>query len=415
MASSTNNVGSGLRRSLPLVVGLLIVAALAAGAVSVQAQAPGEPPEALTEEELLSGISSAHDNAPDFALTATVEQSVIPEGLVRSSEGGHSGDSGPRSVRVWRGGPEKVRTEVQGQNGDKVFVRDGDQASAYDGGTNTLKTGQKPEGVEEEPAEVEAASPEEISEVLDEISPTSNVEAGDPVTTAGRWAYPLTLEPWDKDLTLVERAETLVDAETFVPLAFELYAQDTPEPVISYEARRFEVGPVSDEQFELQTPPGAKVEEAQPRDEDRQDREEPQSVASVDEAQRLVDFPVEQLAGTPGGRDLEEIKVAGESVVMAYGSGWGTVVLTQRPEGSGEEEARAEESSNEEAGDEGDGQEARVPSVDLGGGIEAKELSTPIGASLSWTADGVEYSLSGSVPAGELEEAARGLLSRQGG
>ena len=38
------------------------------------------------------------------------------------------------------------------------------------------------------------------------------------------------------------------------------------------------------------------------------------------------------------------------------------------------------------------------------------QISTPIGTGLSWSANGVSYSLVGSVPAAELEVAARGLL-----
>jgi hypothetical protein len=51
----------------------------------------------------------------------------------------------------------------------------------------------------------------------------------------------------------------------------------------------------------------------------------------------------------------------------------------------------------------------QLPTVDLGGGVEAQEISTPIGSGLSWSADGVGYVLAGSVPASELEQAARGL------
>ena len=53
-----------------------------------------------------------------------------------------------------------------------------------------------------------------------------------------------------------------------------------------------------------------------------------------------------------------------------------------------------------------------VPAVDLGGGVRARELSTPVGTVLSWTDGGVTYTLAGSVPAAELREAARGLLAR---
>jgi hypothetical protein len=41
--------------------------------------------------------------------------------------------------------------------------------------------------------------------------------------------------------------------------------------------------------------------------------------------------------------------------------------------------------------------------------VKATELSTPVGAGLRWGADGVSYVLAGSVPASELERAAREL------
>jgi anti-sigma factor RsiW len=50
-----------------------------------------------------------------------------------------------------------------------------------------------------------------------------------------------------------------------------------------------------------------------------------------------------------------------------------------------------------------------LPKVDLWGGIEATELSTPVGTGLRWSAGEVSYVLAGSVPAPELERAAREL------
>jgi outer membrane lipoprotein-sorting protein len=248
--------GRAPMRGLILILGLLLVAGLGAVMVAAQARAQGTPPEELTEEELLSRITAAPENAPDFSATATVEQTLVPEGLLGASQGNGAGDSGPRSARIWYGGPDKLRTELQSENGDQIFVKNGSEVRAYDGATNTLRTGEKPEP-EGQPEE--AASPEKIDEVLAEISPTSDLRTGPPVEFAGRWAYPLTLEPKDKSQTLVERAEALVDAEAFVPLSFELYAEDTPEPVVRYEASDFEVGNVPDERFRLETPPGAEV------------------------------------------------------------------------------------------------------------------------------------------------------------
>ena len=403
-----------MRTGTILLMGLLLVAALAAAAFAVLgAGVRGAPPEELDEAELLRRISAAPENAPDFRATVTVEQTIVPEGLISASEGDGPGASGPRSARIWYGGPEKLRAELQGENGDRILVQNGSEARIYDGATNTLRTGEKPESAT--PSPEDAASPEQINELLAEISPTSILRTGAPVEVAGRWAYPLTLEPRDKGLTLVERAEALVDAETFVPLSFELYAEDAPEPVARYEARDFEVGDVPERRFEFETPPGAEVLLAEPgnredRGENREGNpEEPRKAGSIDEASELAGFPVQGLAEPVGGRELQEIRVAGDGAVLTYGEGWGTVVLTEKPGGGSDASSGTSNEDGEGAGERGG---FEVPKVDLGQGVAAREIATPVGSTLSWSAGGVSYSLSGSVPAGELREAARGLLAR---
>jgi outer membrane lipoprotein-sorting protein len=390
-------------RVLTVVLGLALVATLGIGAVTVGAGAQGEPPERLTEAELLSRVTAAPEDAPPFRATVAVEQTLVPEGLIGASEGGDTGESGPRTARIWRGGPEQLRAELQGENGDKVIVKNGAEVSVYDGESNTLKAGKKPEA--EGPPEA-GPSPEEIDEFLAEISPTSNLTTGAPVEFAGRWAYPLTLEPKDSSLTLVERAEVLVDAEAFVPLRFELFAEENPEPVARFAAQDFEVGPVPDRRFEFETPPGATVEQIEPPNRERADEgregDEPEAVGSVEEAGELAGFPVEGLAEAPGGRQLEEIRAASGGAVLTYGSGWGTVVLAEKAGGEAPEPQR-------ESG-EGRGDGLQLPTVDLGGGVEAREVATPVGTVLSWSSGGVSYTLAGSVPAAELEAAARTLV-----
>jgi outer membrane lipoprotein-sorting protein len=413
--SENTRTGRAPARSLALILGLLLVAALSAAAIAMKAQAQSAPPEKLTEEELLSRITSAPENAPDFSATLTVDQTLVPEGLLGASQGDGAGASGPRSARIWHGNPDQLRAEIQGKNGDQVFVKNGSEVSTYDGATNTLRTGQKDTQDQQSPEQ--AASPEKINEVLADISPTSDLKTGTPVEFADRWAYPLTLEPKDKSLTLVDRAEALVDAETFVPLSFQMYAKDTPDPVVSYEASDFQVGPVPDDRFQLETPPGAEV---VPMDEsgngEKQGKEggahEPQQVASVEEAQQLVGFPVKQLASAPGGRELSEIRVTGsDAAIQTYGSGWGAVTLVQKSESADESQTGQSQEGSSGHDKDAQGGQSQVPTVDLGG-VEAKEISTPIGTALSWSVDGVSYSLVGSAPAAELEDAARGLLGQ---
>src|ERR687898_1202409 len=132
------------KRVLTVALGLILVTALGVGALTVGAGAQGEPPERLTEKELLSRVSAAPENAPDFRATVTAEQTLVPEGLLGASEG-DTGDAGPRTARVWRGGPDRLRAELQDENGDRVLVRRGDRVSVYDGTSNTLKISEKPE------------------------------------------------------------------------------------------------------------------------------------------------------------------------------------------------------------------------------------------------------------------------------
>jgi hypothetical protein len=159
--------------------------------------------------------------------------------------------------------------------------------------------------------------------------------------------------------------------------------------------------------FDFQTPPGAEVlpleQGAEPREQERPEGAEPTQVETVAEAQRLVDFRIRGLPAPPGDRELTGVYLKnGDGVVLTYGSGWGTVVFAQ---GQGDGDA----AMPPEAGDAEANGLQQLPTVDLGGGVEAQEISTPIGSELSWNADGVGYVLAGSVPASELEQAARGL------
>ncbi|MCA1738185.1 MAG: hypothetical protein LC740_04940, partial [Actinobacteria bacterium] len=96
--SENTRTGRAPARSLAWILGLLLVAALSAAAIAMKAQAQSAPPEKLTEEELLSRITSAPENAPDFSATLTVDQTLVPEGLLGASQGDGAGASGPRSA-----------------------------------------------------------------------------------------------------------------------------------------------------------------------------------------------------------------------------------------------------------------------------------------------------------------------------
>jgi outer membrane lipoprotein-sorting protein len=403
----SNSVGDRGKTWLALGLGLAVVLAVVGALAGFRTMAASASPEKLSNGELLSRVARAPETAPDFSASLTVEQSLIPAQLLEAA-GQESGfaASGPQTARVWYGGPDKLRAELQGDNGDRIFVRDGERAWAYDGTTNTLRTGERPpEARSSAPLDAEnPPTPAEVDKLLAELAPTSELTQGAPVSYAGREAYVMTLRPKDEGTTLVDRGRALIDSETFLPLELALYAQGKPDPVFSWRVTSLEVGTVPSERFQFQAPPGARV---IPFEDGREGHrkpgmrvgDEPREVETVAEAQKLVNFEIRELASPPGRRELTGVYLKGaDGVVLTYGSGWGTVVLAQGPQRDGASVPRTEAA----------GEGAALPKVDLGG-VEATELSTPVGSGLRWNADGVSFALAGSVPAPELEQAARTL------
>lgn len=409
-------------RLLVLVLGVAALATLAAVFLGLRISASQAAPEELSDAELLTRVARAADAPPEFGATVTVEQDLIPTQLLDSMAGGaESGPtlaSAPQTARVWYGGEDRARAELLGENGDKVFVKNGERVSFYDGVTNTLRAGRS-DGDPRPEETGETVSPAEVDKMLAELGETSDLDQAEPTTLEGRGAHALTLTPRQPNSTLVARAEALVDSETYLPLRFLLFADGAEEPVLSYEVSGLDVGPVPAERFELQTPPGAEVLPLKP-DQGHPESQAPneereggpaggaREVTGVGEARESVDFGVRQLGEVPGDRALESTYLTpGGGVVLTYGSGWGTIVLSQEP-GEGAATPQAIPGATMPEGGEMGGA-LQLPTVDLGGGVEAREFSTPVGTALVWSDNGVSYALAGSVPAPELERAARGL------
>ena len=404
----SDNIGGQGRMWMVFILGIAAIVAVVGTLAGLRSMAASASPEKLSNEELLSKAAKAPERAPDFSATLTVEQSVIPAQLLEAAgqDGGFAA-SGPKTARVWYGGPDKVRAELQGENGDRIFVSDGERAWAYNGVTNTLNTGKRPAEPRtlEQPDAEDPPSPTEVDRMLAELAPTSKLTQGTPIRFAGREAYVLTLSPKDKSSTLVERGRAIIDSETFLPLQLSLYAQGQPDPVFSWSVSDLDVGPVPAERFAFQVPPGAEVvpfdmDKGESHDLAMRAGAEPVKVKTAAEAQKLVDFEIGELANPPGGRELTDVYLKGaDGAVLTYGSGWGSVVLAQGPQKDGASAPQPRAA----------GGDLSLPMVSLGGGVKATELSTPIGTGLRWNADGISYVLAGSVPAADLEQAAREL------
>jgi outer membrane lipoprotein-sorting protein len=394
-----------MARSLVLIAGIAASLTLMGLLVGVRSFGTQAPPEKLPTDELLARVARAPEEAPAFSAASTVEQSLLPEQLLEAmGQGEGPASSGTLSARIWYGGPHEVRVELQGESGDRVFVKNGSKIWLYDGTTNTLRASEHaPEPAA--PTE-ETITPTDVDRWLAKLAPTSNLTQDSPTRVAGRQAYVLTLTPKDASSTLVERAQALIDSETYLPLQVSLYAQGRSDPVFSWRVSAFDVGPVSAARFKFETPPGAEVSSFEADHErqvsERPRRAEPRRVDTVAEAQRFVHIEISELQSPPGGRELTGVYLKGsDGVVLSYGSGWGTVVLAES-----RQEMRGMDAPEPDGAGHGDFQ---LPMVDLGNGVKSQELSTPVGTVLRWSTGGVSYTLAGSVPASELEQAARRL------
>ncbi|HVD45172.1 MAG TPA: hypothetical protein VNB92_07470, partial [Rubrobacter sp.] len=254
----SNSVGGRGRMWLALILGIAAALAVVGALAGLRTMAASASPEKLSNDELLSKVAGVPETVPDFSASLTVEQSMIPAQLLEAA-GQDSGfaASGPHSARVWYGAPDKLRAELQGENGDRIFVSNGERAWAYNGATNTLKTGERPPEplASEQPDAEDPPNPAEVDRMLARLAPTSELRQGTPIRYAGREAYVLTLSPKDEDSTLVDHGRALIDSETFLPLELSVYSQGRPDPVFSWRVSDLNVGPVPAERFTFQVPP----------------------------------------------------------------------------------------------------------------------------------------------------------------
>jgi hypothetical protein len=124
--------------------------------------------------------------------------------------------------------------------------------------------------------------------------------------------------------------------------------------------------------------------------------EEGAPVTGLSAVQAAAGFPVtapDTLVGLP----RQDVRLVGatdsKAALVVYGQGLGAVLVVER-------KADAQQASG--------GALASLPAVSLDG-VTAHELSTQLGAILTWRQGGVDYVLAGSLPSAAAEAAARQL------
>ena len=215
-----------------------------------------------------------------------------------------------------------------------------------------------------------------------------------PTSTAGEPSYTVRIAPKD-DGGLLGALEMAWDAVRGVPLRAAIYAQGSDDPVLEVEATDISYGKIAAGQIDATPPAGAKVTEIDPPS-GVDAKGKPTHVEGVEEVAKRLDFPLaapDELAGLPR-RSVRLVRMGSESgAVSMYGRGLGAILVFQsRQAGRSRAEPRR----------------LTLPQVNIDGAT-GTELATALGTMLTFTRDGVRYTVVGSVPPVAAENAARGL------
>jgi outer membrane lipoprotein-sorting protein len=211
------------------------------------------------------------------------------------------------SVRVFHDGDEGARVQVERESSELTFVKNADEAWAYDSRENAAKSltwDEADAAAARGHAEGELADPSQAAaEIIERLRPTSDIFVDGTARVADRAAYELVLTPKPSEKTLLREITVAIDEETRVPLRFDVYANGTSDPVLSLGFVEFAVGAQDADLFEFTPPEGAEVETTEADD----------------------------VAKAAGEHDAESV----EQRTTTVGDGWDTVVIGEAPEGPG--------------------------------------------------------------------------------
>jgi outer membrane lipoprotein-sorting protein len=370
-----------------LVTIAAVLVAVAAGAGIAQAaldSAPKPDPKPLDR--------AVHDalNAPAVeGVTARIEftNNLLPSGSLPENTASPilTGASG----RLWLANDGRLRLELQSSNGDAQIVADGERFMVYDAASKTAYVGRLPQG--EKPRKGQRPSLDAVQRGLARLGQAWTLSGATPTSTAGQPSYTVRIAPKD-DGGLLGALELAWDAVRGVPLRAAIYAQGSDDPVLEVEATDISYGRIAAGRIDTTPPAGAKVTEIDPpTGVDAKGR--PTHVEGVDEVAKRLDFPLaapDELAGLPR-RSVRLVRMGSESgAVSVYGRGLGAILVFQT-------KAKPQQRST-----------LMLPQVNIDGAT-GTELATALGTMLTFTRDGVRYTVVGSVPPVAAENAARGL------
>lgn len=294
-------------------------------------------PEISAQELVRTALQA---DPPAFAGKVVMQQNLgLPVPTGGDGSGAASFGLGFESARIFHDGDEGVRIAIQDLSAEFTLVRNADELWTYDSAENTatrLDTDDVEAAREQAgkpgPRRVPSRQPAEMADpakvaqaIVDRLSETSTITVDGTAMVADRPAYELVLTPKPTERTVLREVKVAVDAETRLPLRFEVMGNGSTEPIFSLGFTEFTVGAQPERLFEFTPPKDAKIVDAQKALKERAD---------------MAPSPQEQEAMQRFGSALDVV-----------GDGWDTVLTGKVPQDVPAERAHPDGESDRWDGD----------------------------------------------------------------
>lgn len=267
MDAMTAQQRTGGSRVRTLVIGFVVAALAAVGLTGLFARGaaadPTLPP--LTAAELLNRVATA--KVDGFSATFTQRSNLglpaLPSGLGESGEDLQDALTlltGEHTIRAWAAGTDRSRVSLVDEDAESSVIRNGTEVWTWSSekqkaGHATLD-GTKPV---KRPAGAPATPAEAIDELLDRLTPSTEVSTSGTGYVAGRAVYQLLLEPKDS-ASLVGQVRVSIDAEHFLPLGVRVLDRQGAD-AMSLVATAVDFAVPDASVFAFTPPPGTEVTE----------------------------------------------------------------------------------------------------------------------------------------------------------
>jgi hypothetical protein len=246
--------------------GAVAVVAVVAGvsAITVAQAAPVLP--ARTPAQLLAAVAGDHSAPPP--LTGTVVETAslgVPQ--LPGDENPTSMTSllaGSHTLKVWYGGPTRLRLAAPVQLGESDFILNGNTAWLWQSNTDSVtrfalpsQRGARRELAPPKPRLTPLTPQEAARQALAAVGPTTRVSMENNVTVAGQPAYQLVVAPKSTG-SLIGKITIALDAQHLsVPLRVQVFARGASSPAfqVGYTSISF-VTPAA-ANFDFTPPPGS--------------------------------------------------------------------------------------------------------------------------------------------------------------